>query len=65
MWKLCLVEAEWYCHLHKSGNGGDTQSVQNEVGQEEKPAEEIMLFMSFCAAGFESVLHTFHSTWIL
>ena len=36
---LCSVEAECYCLYHKSGNGGDTQSVENQVEQEEEPAE--------------------------
>ena len=36
------MEAEWYCHPQKCGNRGDTQSVENQVGQDEEPAEEIL-----------------------
>ena len=44
MWMLCSAEAEWYCHPQKCGNGGDTQSVENQVAQDEEPAEDIIFF---------------------
>ena len=31
------MEGEWY---HQCGNEGDTQSAENEVGQEEGPVEK-------------------------
>ena len=30
----------WYCHKHDSAGG--TQSVENQVGQEEEPVEKSM-----------------------
>ena len=36
------MEAEWYCHPQKCDNGGDTQSVEDEVEQEEEPAKIIL-----------------------
>ena len=53
----CSVEAECYCHSQKCGNGADTQSVENQVEQDEEPAEDICCVSIFSCSCMSAVLN--------
>ena len=70
MLMYCSVEVECYCLYHKCGHGADSQSVENQVEQEEEPAEEICrvylaalvsVFYLITVVDLGSVWYTFHS----